>query len=1825
MSELTFLVPGHDEQSRSGTSVRPSELAQATTTRSLRLDVTRGAGALEAVKATPGTDIVMLDIANGPQLYLHPENARDLFLAQQAQRPGQRGATDGHVAVPLALGWPDVSQAPGQARGVANVVTQGFELLAGHYTKPVAGWASSEIVRRVDAQVEPGLYALGNKRPGGQLKDFAHVATSIERSPDPVLVLIHGTFSSTYGTFSRLWDYPQLVDKLFRHYGKNVYALEHWTLAASPIDNALDLAQAVPDGTRLHLLTHSRGGLVAEVLARACGAPEDMAAARTHFGKEGYAGQLDKLLKLLAVVKAKNLQVERVVRVACPARGTLLASKRLDAYLSVLKWTLELARIPVIPALVEFLGAVAQHRTDPGEIPGLAAQMPDSPLVGWLHAAETPVPGELRVVAGDVVADSIGSWIKTLVSDVYYWQDNDFVVQTSSMYGGVPRQPDATFVLARAGDVSHFSYFARADSAAAIVEGLTAETPSAFARIGPDSRAGKSSTGSRGGEERPAVIVLPGILGSNLKVGDKRVWLSMQVLNGLQKLSYEPDNEVEPDGPIHHTYGDLVAYLGHTHDVIEFAYDWRVPLQKEAERLAKTVLQALAERREQPVRIVAHSMGGLLARVFQLAQRSTWDAMFSRKGARLLMLGTPNGGSWAPMQVLSGDDDFCNWLTLVGAPFAQGEARKMMASFPGLLQMQAGLLDPGLKLDRSETWKRLADLDEELLAARSIWHRLQEQLKVLAWGIPPQAVLNEAVALRRALDAQAAAGFGVPSGALVMVVGHAEFTPDGFESGKDGIVYREAVKGGDGRVTLPAALLPGVTAWRVDRAHGDLPRAKDAYDAYLELLLSGSTGTLPLLGAEERGGRSEARAVVHVLTPRRMRIGRAVRPDDALRFDPTSDADLARTRREPVLEMRVIHGNLKFVGHPVLVGHYSSSQLTGTERALDDLIGGAMSATLGMGCYPNTCGAHQIFANAGINPINPVQQMPRPQAIIVVGLGLEGVLTVTDLTRTVTQGVIAWAQRLRENVKVPVRAFEIAATLIGSGGVNMSAESSARAVAQGIVRANARLRALSWPTVACLDIVEVYRDRAAEALRALNLLADAEPDRYDIQPEILEGIGPQRRAVGSGYRGAHYDLISALQEENADGSFSIVYSLNSRRAREDVHASRQQVSLIDLLIRNAAINTSQCDSRVGSTLFKLLVPPEIEPFLTTSEEMQIELNDATAAIPWELLDNEGDDRRDADAKPWAIRSKLLRCLRTVGLPLTVNDAPGDAHFLVIGEPENLPPEYAALPGARREAETVAATLEGRFGTATVMRLISGCGTTIDAAAVVGALFLRDWRIVHISGHGALPDHDADDCTPNPPGCTPARRTATRSRGGVVLSDKAFLGADEISAMRIVPALVFVNCCHLGNLEAGKRTLPPGDMPRYAASVAEALIRKGVRCVLVAGWAVDDDAARAFAESFYQRLIEGRRFIDAVADARAVARAKGGNTWAAYQCYGDPNWTLTSGAAQGAAPDLTFAEADNVVSPSTLVVTLESLITSYQFEGHSAPATHAAVDQLETKYAQRWGDVGNVAQAFGMAHLDLNDYDGAVRWLERAVAANDGTASLHTAEQLASVKARQAWRQVREASGKEHEEGDAIAAAHERLESAIDLLRSLCAIGDTSARHALLGSAYKRLAMVLERQQPSDLTVALKKTIQHYTRARELAEKTGQPWIHPAANARIAQMVLDSRRGAVKPPFPDDAYRSALAVTNRDDPDFFNTVGQIEVLMYNAIAEGKLFEKGADILEALRLLYLRARGSRFWGPVLDQFDFVDRLWGQPVQEQERGTRRELREFLAQCQI
>ncbi|KNZ31343.1 MAG: hypothetical protein AD742_17380 [Methylibium sp. NZG] len=1859
--EIVFIVPGQALPAAGGTRgsagapTAPAFGGRGTVTQSVQVGARRGAGGTVRLTARPGLDAVVLHITNGPSLMLHPETARDLMLAQAgadadpsaATTRGGAGSADARpheVAVPAQLSWQGLEQAPsvrGATRGrLGDVLLSAIEVVTGLRREPAAKFSAQKIGAHVDSQVVAGVYALDADAFDAPLKARG---TRLDKLPSagsaPVLVLLHGTFSETQGTFGKLWkEHPQKVRNLFAHYGNRVYGFDHPTLTAGPVDNALMLAQALPDGARVHLLTHSRGGLVAEVLARVCANPALDAATLAPFSGAKYKAQRDALLQLAAHLKGRDIRIERVVRVACPARGTLLASKRMDAYVSVLKWSLELAAVPVAPAIVDFIGEVAAQRTDPAVLPGIEAMTPDSALVQWLHAADAtgPLPGKLHVVAGDVQGDSIMSWVKTLLSDAFYWTDNDLVVQTRSMYGGTPRAPSggqagASFLFDQGGKVTHFSYFSNPRTADAVCCALMQDAPADFQAIGPMSWAGSSADGLRGARrsssdkpaaERPAVFLLPGILGSHLAVDGKRVWLGARIIGGLGSLAWrEGAGNVTPDGPVGVSYDDLVEFLSASHEVIEFAFDWRRPIEHEARRLADAMEVAIAARATtgQPVRVLAHSMGGLLARTVQLERPDTWKAWLARPGSRLLMVGTPNAGSFAPMQVLSGDDSFGNALAAFGLPFQDHKARQLMAEMPGFIQLQAGLLDESLGLASSARWQALADQDIETVRRANRWHDDETQRNAYRWGVPPQAALDHAVAWRKKMDQQVLDVLPGCKDRILLVTGKAKFTPVGFEvDAREGLVYLDAPDEGDGRVTMTHACLPGVRTWRMDCVHGDMCNHANSFQAFLELLTDGDTKLLPAFPAPVPVGRGSASATHAAPSaptawvrsrPSRVRgMGRPPPTGLNALFADRGEPAGASAARNAALRISVHNGNLKFISHTLMLGHYGSMALTGTEHVVDQFIGGAMSASLAAGLYPETPGSHQIFVNTRQSPESPLS-LPRPPQVVVAGLGEEGKLRSQDLTRTVRQATLAWAQRVAESPGHSAAHFELAATLIGSGGVGMSVATSAQAVAQGVREANEKLQEGGWPQVSHLRLIELYLDRATDAWRGLQLLVEASPEHFALTPTVLPGAGALRRPLDSGYRGAAYDFISATTDNDEFGEPKIVYTLDTKRARTEVRAQSAQSRLVTELVRRAS-NDANRDAEIGRTLFQLLVPVEMEANLGGSSEMLLEVDDGTAAIPWEMLDPPDDGRGTPDA-PWAIRSKLLRKLRTVEYRQQVSDARIEDAVLIIGEPQADPKKYAPLPGARAEAEAVRDALCGQQGldASRVRALIAtGDNQGPDAAAVTGALLAQRYRIIHIAGHGEPPETVTD-----------ADGTERQRLRGVVLSDDTFLGPREVQSMRVVPELAFLNCCHLAadsdKLLKTEDEQREHDRAAFAAGVAKQLIRIGVRCVVAAGWAVEDEAAKSFATAFYRALLGGQRFMDAVHAARIAARAASpkGNTWAAYQCYGDPDWVWRrSSDDPKRQPPPVGAEFANIASPPALALALETLAirgatrgAAVDAEGQRAEARDLEkVRWLESRFEVTWGGMGAVAEAFGLAFKAASDLDRAVHWYRRAVAANDGSASVKASEHLANLRARLGWRSVERAAkaGKPQAEIQTLTGqGREEIRAAISMLNALVSLAPTIERESLLGSAHKRLALLEAHagrtQANADAIAAM---ADHYRRAETLARHSRDADLfYPALNRMGAELLAQAGNAGWGGFDPQDTalVRDSLERKRRDDPDFWSVVGLPELGVYEALASKTLAAQLPVVLAAYDDLHRRAGVPWMWASVADQAGFV----------------------------
>jgi hypothetical protein len=255
-------------------------------------------------------------------------------------------------------------------------------------------------------------------------------------------------------------------------------------------------------------------------------------------------------------------------------------------------------------------------------------------------------------------------------------------------------------------------------------------------------------------------------------------------------------------------------------------------------------------------------------------------------------------------------------------------------------------------------------------------------------------------------------------------------------------------------------------------------------------------------------------------------------------------------------------------------------------------------------------------------------------------------------------------------------------------------------------------------------------------------------------------------------------------------------------------------------------------------------------------------------------------------------------------------------------------------------------------------------------ATLNALYARPYRILHLAGHGAFeyPIYDDIDETQGnyrdgPP------KTVT----GMVLGKGIFLTPAEVEQMRMVPELVFINCCHLGEMK-GESKQKPVQYHRLAANVAAQFIRMGVRAVIAAGWAVDDSAASTFATKFYDCMLSGFTFGDAVRTARnEVYRSGGGsNTWGAYQCYGDPDFSL-------GMPQHSTGQADARVVAGSELRGLADVISLRAKTADSATTTRLIeeLQLLASSSAQSWLASSANCAALASAYGEVGMFDEAL--------------------------------------------------------------------------------------------------------------------------------------------------------------------------------------------------------------------------------------------------------
>ena len=109
-----------------------------------------------------------------------------------------------------------------------------------------------------------------------------------------------------------------------------------------------------------------------------------------------------------------------------------------------------------------------------------------------------------------------------------------------------------------------------------------------------------------------------------------------------------------------------------------------------------------------------------------------------------------------------------------------------------------------------------------------------------------------------------------------------------------------------------------------------------------------------------------------------------------------------------------------------------------------------------------------------------------------------------------------------------------------------------------------------------------------------------------------------------------------------------------------------------------------------------------------------------------------------------------------------------------------------------------------------------------------------------------------------------------------------LKMSDVQAANLRARLVVLSCCHSGR---GKVLKGEG-----VVGIARAFLAAGARSVLVALWAIDDEATMVFMKSFYRHLKEGKTASAAVQQSMKFLRESEQFSemryWAPFQLIGD---------------------------------------------------------------------------------------------------------------------------------------------------------------------------------------------------------------------------------------------------------------------------------------------------------------------------------------------------
>lgn len=1546
-------------------------------------------------------------------------------------------------------------------------------------TKKLAENSIHKLAEAYDKRVQshPGLYQLDSK--------FTRIEyTNSFEASKPILLLLHGTLSTTIDAFFKLNDNNDAWNEMVELYDNRILALEHYTLSVSPLQNALDFLEACPQGCNVDILSHSRGGLVADILAKCDHRNPVVGFSNNEIGilsseddeesEDGKTGNQELMLAINKLAKKKKITVNKVVRVAAPASGTTILSRRVDHFFNLFLNAVSLAfgiGNPIYHAVKAFLLELVSQKENPEVLPGLNAMMPESLFQKMMNVSDTSVVSDLYNIAGDADVGGINfNSLKVILANLFYKDDNDLVVDTKRMEHGIKRKEGIYKFLAKGSTTNHFNYFSADNSSAVILEALKANEKNPVTlftkHVFTEGERGilLDTLSLEGVSLKPEsitkdiVIIVPGIMGSTLSNNKEDQWVDMRELNRgaiVKKLNIDA-KKVDASGVIKKYYYQLAEHLSEKYDVITFQFDWRKSVQDAATQL-KAQLEEYMQDSNTKIHIVAHSMGGLVVRQCMIDYMDTWSKFKENVHNRFIMLGTPWLGSYLIMEVLTGHSKRVKQLAFIDFKHNRRELLKEFWKFPGVFELLP-IEDASTKRPfwQQSFWKSLD-------AKTNLKH--MPDPKVNAKSLKDFKTYRDNIKkfLEEDLTNDHFRNIYYICGKSDQTVFDYTFK-NRFLSKYDKLVYK-ATSNGDGSVTwktgIPKQLLNTPNLYYTHTSHGDLANEAYIFHGISDILETGSTNRLSNQQPASRSGEI---------------ISEVFESPEPL-YDSQAVVDaIFGTHKKSVPEaeffnVKIIHGDLKMAAYPVMVGHFFMDLILSAEKALDKYLDNRLSQRLSIGYYPGEIGESEVFFNL----------KTQPKGAIVCGLGSTSGLTSYVLSKTVKQAVLRYAMFMRDNYTLPQAkkyATGISFVLMGIGYGKLPIEDSIKGILLGVAEANKQIKRTGegLKLIKDIEIVNYYESIASEAYFSLTRLHNTDNRvAFNYTKGIARRPGAKKKKI---FQDNSYDWwfnlhINSIKERHkkdkeTEAVSGFKYYASNGLARVEQEMVGVGLHKINHLLKEMSVS-SKWDARLSKSLFEMLIPNDFKNTFRNQNNLVLKLDKQAAQIPWELL----HDCKTTDI-PASVTSSFIRQLITEDTTRFNQVSLNNMEAFIVGDPvysqENLQP----LPAAKAEAKSVSdkLTKEG-FNVNALMNS--------NAKHIMMELFSKHYKIMHFAGHGI---YDPEN-----------------NNVGIAIGSGICIDPAMINQLGYVPEFVFINCCFSGVLNA-KDDKYSQNRYRLAANIGTQLIEMGVKAIVISGWAVDDAAAKVFSETFYNRMLQGYDFGSAVQSARFNCHQehKHTNTWGAYQCYGNQFYKfnnrqksnrqnqeyVVSSQVHTDLDNLLISIRDKKEDEKTALVKLDAFIDK-------AEASNLLDAVVLEKEALIYDELGNVEVAF-------QKYKGLFQF-------DNGNYSIKALEQycvVQSYRLNDIIQPLLESNSKE-------AVTHAVTEY-LNEIRLLTLAGRNASRLNIVGNAHKLTAKYLDDKEEIK---QLKTAYAYYNEAMEMAsDKYSGQYLDALSNLLFIGCILE---------------------------------------------------------------------------------------------------------------